>query len=182
MILQLKISLKHIGIPVWRRIQINEDCTFQKLHQTIQIAFGWTDTHLHNFEIRKSNGQKVDALYIEPSEQDEEELFPFYSFGDKRVIPEQSDEKNVHLSTWLQQEKDRILYTYDFGDNWEHDIVLEKILEPEADTIYPICVKAKNNAPIEDSRFEVMEDPSFLITPNGKKIVEIVNEKLSEME
>lgn len=84
------------------------------------------------------------------------------------------------LDNWFKKEKDRIIYTYDFGDDWEHEIVLEKILEPDPTIYYPICLKAKNDAPEENSRGELLENDSFLINPDAKDIVGDINDLLGE--
>ena len=66
MIFQFKISLLDVGVPVWRRVQVNSHTTFRELHEVIQVAFDWYNSHLHNFSIRKSNGQQIQNITIEP--------------------------------------------------------------------------------------------------------------------
>lgn len=179
MIFQFKISLLDIGIPVWRRVQINSNSYFRELHEVIQVSFDWYNSHLHEFSIRKSNGEKIQNIRLEPqndfqginSSADWEYFAPFME------VLNESDEI---LSTWFKKEKDRAVYTYDFGDDWQHDIVLEKIIEPMPDVIYPICQKAKNIAPREDSRGEIIEDYSEIVNPNSKEIAEEINSLLGE--
>lgn len=182
MILQLKMTLKNIGVPVWRRIQIDENSTFQELHKVIQVTFDWTNSHLHNFLIWRSNGQRIESVYIEMENGEKEDPFPPFDFLGGRRFTENRSEEKERLSEWLKQEKDRIIYTYDFGDDWEHEIVLEKILDPEPGLSYPICIKAKNDVPFEDSRFEVIQDCSFLVNPDWKEIVLDINEQLSNLD
>lgn len=96
--------------------------------------------------------------------------------GDGVFSINQLNEEEEKLTKWFKKEKDRVVYVYDFGDDWEHDIVLEKILEPSPDIDYPICLKAKNDSPEEDSRGDLMDDNFLLINPNSKEIVEDIND------
>ncbi|MGX7394103.1 plasmid pRiA4b ORF-3 family protein [Carnobacterium mobile] len=180
MIFQFKISLLDVGVPVWRRVQVDSHSTFRELHEVIQVAFDWYNSHLHNFSIRKSNGHQIQNISIEP---DNEYQGPnsdsgWGNFASSLEILNEGEET---LAKWFKKEKDRVIYTYDFGDDWEHEIVLEKILEPTPDVYYPICLKAKNDAPEENSRGELIDgDDSFLINPDAKEIVEEINDMLEE--
>jgi len=77
------------------------------------------------------------------------------------------DYKEIKISDLLKKEKDKIVYEYDFGDGWEHDIILEKILTPDNDTKHPICLTGKMNCPPEDcggiwgysDMLEILKDP-----------------------
>lgn len=64
MIFQFKIALLDVGVPVWRRVQVNSHSTFQELHEVIQVSFDWYDSHLHNFSIRKSNGKRFNMFLL----------------------------------------------------------------------------------------------------------------------
>lgn len=176
MIFQFKVTLKHVGMPVWRRLLIESDTTFEELHQILLIAFDWENAHLHDFVVKKTNGEKpLFEVRIGQKDEVHEEDDSFWaasSYYDDMASHSQSEER---LSNWFVQEKDRVLYTYDFGDDWEHDIVLEKILEKEPLIDYPICVKAKNNTPPEDSRYELMSGEIDLTNPDGKGIVSSIN-------
>jgi hypothetical protein len=128
-ILQLKITLKGISKPpVWRRVQVRADTTFAMLHGIIQAAFGWTDTHLHSFEYE---GEQIGV----PDPEWENDC---------------ADEAETTLDEVLLGPKDRVRYTYDFGDNWEHDIVLEKVMEPDASDGRPALLTGKGARPPED--------------------------------
>lgn len=128
-ILQLKITLKGISKPpVWRRVQVRADTTFAILHQIVQAAFGWTDTHLHSFEYQ---GEQIGV-------------------PDPEWDNACADEAETALAEVLLGLKDRIRYTYDFGDNWEHDIVLEKVMEPDAGDGRPALLTGKGACPSED--------------------------------
>ncbi|HUO74578.1 MAG TPA: plasmid pRiA4b ORF-3 family protein [Solirubrobacteraceae bacterium] len=128
-ILQLKITLKGISKPpVWRRVQVRADTTFAMLHQIIQAAFGWTDTHLHSFEYE---GERIGVPDLEWDN-------------------DCAGEAETTLDEVLLGPKDRVRYTYDFGDNWEHDIVLEKVLDPDASGGRPALLTGKGARPPED--------------------------------
>ena len=125
LIYQMKITLKDVKPPIWRRIQVKSDITLHSLHRTIQTVMGWEDGHLHEFNIFGA------------------------SYGD----PEQevgSDEKKVRLNKLHLEEKHKFLYVYDFGDNWEHTILVEKILPMDEKKQYPICLTGKRSGPLED--------------------------------
>jgi len=169
MIYQLKITLKRSKPPIWRRIQVNPGITFQQLHQIIQISMGWLDCHLHEFEcgIPIAKREQMEGLLEENKLV--EELSPWYFFlsnpyyentaimGDP-VQPDVFfqrdvflDEHGERLADWLLGEKDKCLYTYDFKNDWQHEILLEKIVPNDPEVNYPLCVKAKRDAPMEGS-------------------------------
>lgn len=141
MILQFKVTLKGMKPPIWRRIQVHSNSTFHDLHQILQIAFDWTDTHLHDFDLKKTNSVQIE-LPLTIGINDEEGLFAENDY----------DERIEKLQDWFVAEKDRCIYTYDFGDNWQHEIVLEKILPVEPGVHYPRCLKVMRGTPNEDSR------------------------------
>jgi hypothetical protein len=125
-IVQIKIKL--LGVtkpPVWRRVQLRADTRLDQLHEILQAALGWENYHMHAF-----------------------------SFGDEQFgVPDPelgfSDERRVTLGE-LTDLGARFRYTYDFGDNWEHAIVVEDLLDPDPDTHYPTLVAAKGACPPED--------------------------------
>ena len=128
-LLQMKITLRGISKPpVWRRVQVRADTTFAMLHQIIQAAFGWTDTHLHSFEYE---GEQIGV-------------------PDPEWDNDCADETETTLGEVLLGPNDRVRYTYDFGDNWEHDIVLEKVLELDAGDRRPVLLTGKSACPPED--------------------------------
>ena len=103
---QLKITLVGISPPIWRRMLVPSTMPLCCLHDAIQAVFGWTDTHLHHFE-------KHGEYWGVPDDEDFEDLI---------------DESKVALRKVLLGDGDSMAYTYDFGDNWRHKILLEKIL------------------------------------------------------
>jgi hypothetical protein len=131
---QFKVTLMGIKPPIWRRIQVPETYTFWDLHVAIQGAMGWTDSHLHEFEIK----DPVDGEKIRIGIPDED-------YGDE-VIP---DWKR-NISKFFSEKNPRAYYIYDFGDSWEHLIQLEKVQIKEKNIDYPRCIDGKRACPPED--------------------------------
>jgi len=130
---QLKITLKYLSPPSWRRVLVKSNISLAKLHRIIQVVMGWHDSHLHEFETK--DGRR----YGVPNQETD----AFWGEGP-------ANEKNVKLFQVLSVEKQRLQYTYDFGDSWEHDILLEKILPAETGQHYPLCTAGKRTTPPED--------------------------------
>lgn len=124
---QLKVSLRGIKPPIWRRVQVPGDITLAKLHRALQVVMGWTNSHLHKFSIGG-----VD--YAEPDPDG------FLNF--------QSD-RRARLNK-VARAMQKFEYEYDFGDSWEHDIVVEKTLQPEPGASYPVCLAGERACPPED--------------------------------
>jgi len=134
---QFKITLKGIKPPIRRRIQVPETYTFWDLHVAIQDAMGWEDYHLHEFEMRHpSTGENV--RIGTPTEEAE--------FFGQEII----SEHHQKIADWFSMENRIANYTYDFGDNWEHKIQLEKILPRDKNIEYPACIAGKRACPPED--------------------------------
>jgi len=126
---QLKITLRDILPPIWRRIQVPAGMRLSRLHHVVQVAMGWTDSHLHQFV-------KDGVSYGIPDDE----------FSDSDVF----DDELVSLGELLKVEGDSLLYVYDFGDDWRHDIALEKILPGEDDAARPLCLAGERHCPPED--------------------------------
>jgi hypothetical protein len=127
---QLKVSLKYFRPTIWRRIEVPSDLTLGELHMVLQAAMGWTNSHLHQFMVGKT-------YYSEPEFDETGEL----NF---------KDERKVRVSTVLSTSKRKIRYEYDFGDSWEHEIVLEKSLPRDLTVKYPRCTGGARACPPED--------------------------------
>ena len=126
-VLQFKLSLCGVSKPpVWRRLLVPADIRLSQVHDVIQAAMGWTDTHLHAFSTA------------------------YGDYGPPDPGLDHRDERKARLADFLAEPGDRIRYAYDFGDFWEHDIVLEKSLESEPDARLPACVAGKGACPPED--------------------------------
>jgi len=128
---QLKVTLRHIRPAIWRRLQVLGDTSLGKLHRVIRVAMGWSDSHLHLFRMGKTE-------YSQPDPED-----PFWG---RNAI----DERSVTLAEVAPSEGSLLLYLYDFGDNWEHDIRVETILVWQKGQVYPICVAGERACPPED--------------------------------
>ena len=127
-IYQIKVTLDGSKPPIWRRILVRSGVTLEKLHYILQVAMGWTNSHLHQFIV----GQ---TYYGEPH--------PDYG-------SEMRDERRVKLSQIVPGEGFRFAYEYDFGDSWVHTLLVEKVLPPEPGQQYPVCVKGRRDCPPED--------------------------------
>jgi hypothetical protein len=146
-IYQLLVTLKDCQPPIWRRIQVPGDIALSRLHAVLQIVMGWTNSHLHHF---KAGGR----YYGEPDPE----------FAD---MIEVVDERQVRLNQIAPDVKARFVYEYDFGDSWEHELVVEKILSPEKGAQYPCCMDGQRACPPEDvggvwgyqDFLEAMRDP-----------------------
>jgi hypothetical protein len=129
-IYQIKVTLKDTHPPIWRRILVPSNITLLKLHDILQIVMGWADYHLHMYTI---DG----LIYGDPADDE---------FGDFGTI----DEAKIQLGQVISGEGQRFTYEYDFGDSWEHTLLVEKILPPEEGVRYPLCLKGKRACPPED--------------------------------
>lgn len=132
-IYQLTITLLESKPVIWRRIQV-EDCKLDKLHEHVQTAMGWTNSHLHQFRVG-------DQYYGDPELM--EENFEEFNFRNSlttslsEVLP--ADGKQFSF-----------LYEYDFGDSWDHEIRFEKVVEPAPGESYPRCIDGERACPPED--------------------------------
>jgi hypothetical protein len=125
-LLSLKVTLRGIRPPIWRRLLIPGRMTLGDVHQAVQAAMGWEDAHLHVFEIAGR------------------------SYGDPHSVDDVANEERLTLKGVLKSGVRRFTYTYDFGDNWEHEIAIESTTPPVEGRRYPACVAGKRNGPPED--------------------------------
>ncbi len=127
---QLKVTLLGIYPEIWRRLLVAGDIDLGRLHRILQCAMGWTDSHLHKFTV----GEK---RYTDPRfEKSEEE--------------EEEDESSFQLRTLAPWVGDRLGYLYDFGDMWNHDILVESIHPMDPRQHYPVCLNGEGACPPED--------------------------------
>ena len=127
---QLKITLLEITRPIWRRIQVPSTIHLSRLHDVFQTVMGWTNSHMHQFEKGR--------CYWGTPEGD--------GFDDDVI-----NERRVPLGTVLTAEGESMIYVYDFGDNWRHQVVLERILPSDAAAITkPVCIAGERRCPPED--------------------------------
>jgi hypothetical protein len=123
---RIKLTLRGSKPPIWRRLEVPSTTTLQQLHRIVQEAFGWQSYHMWVFET------------------------PLGEFG-------LADPELGHRSAAAKKLRDvapkvgdRIRYTYDFGDNWEHDLLVEAVGPAEQGTVYPRCVTGRRAGPPED--------------------------------
>lgn len=149
---QLKVTLEWSEPAIWRRVIVRGNMTLKRLHDVIQVVMPWTNSHLHQFIAGKGNA----ATYYGK---------PHSSFDD--MGPEMLNEKRYHISDLAPAAKRKLIYEYDFGDGWEHQIVVEKILPPDATFKHPRCLAGENACPPDDCGgipgyyrlLEVLADP-----------------------
>jgi hypothetical protein len=126
---QLKVTLGGSDPPIWRRVQVAGDISLAKLHQILQIVMGWENSHLHQFMVDgTSYGEPDPAL---------QEL-------------ELKDEREAKLDQVAPMVGSRFIYEYDFGDGWQHEILVEQIAPTEPGVRYPVCLAGERACPPED--------------------------------
>lgn len=131
-IFQLKITLVYTDPPIWRRFLVESNITFASLHWVIQDVMGWEFDHAWEFEMKKQRIQmpgRTNPLFGNPES-------------------EWADE--VELRDKLVRVGQKFRYTYDFGDNWKHEILFEKRLPVEEGQYYPVCLEGEKACPPED--------------------------------
>ncbi|MGH3693011.1 MAG: plasmid pRiA4b ORF-3 family protein, partial [Pseudonocardiaceae bacterium] len=148
---QLKISLKRMRDPVWRRVLVPATARLGLLHQVIQIVMKWSGDHLHAFHVGSEH------------------------YGDPFTSPDLHDEESLRLSGAFTPPITKITYLYDFGAGWSHDIAVEKVLDLDSDATYPVCITGRGDFPIE---YWTDEDDDQQPTPFDK---DKVNSRLADM-
>jgi hypothetical protein len=128
-IYQLKITLHEIRPPIFRQVQVPGRVRLCCLHDVFQVVMGWTNSHLHQFE-------KDGAYYAVPDDE---------AHGIDII-----DEDSVSLDNVLCAEGDSMLYLYDFGDSWRHDVILEKKLPADGAAMRPVCIAGERRCPPEE--------------------------------
>jgi hypothetical protein len=149
-IYQLKVTLLGTKPPIWRRLLVPADITFAQLDEVLQGAMGWEGGHLHEFSVGERRIGR-------PNPED-------ILMG----MPPVENERAVRLCSVLDRVGSKAIYTYDFGDSWEHSIALEKRLPVDPNTAYPVCTDGQLACPPEDcggipgyyDLVEALSDPS----------------------
>ncbi len=127
----LRIELLHIEPRIWRRVEVSLTTNLRAFHEVIQTVMPWESYHLHEFVV----GERV---YGEPSPEDA-------AWGRKLY-----QSKSLRLANLLERGVTEFIYTYDFGDNWQHRIIFESVKPPEPGVDYPVYVDGERTAPPED--------------------------------
>lgn len=141
----LTVTLRDVKPVVWRRIVVKSQTPLPKVARTLAAAMGWAGYHLHMFDVGG-------VLFGEPDEDAD------------CVI----DERYATVKHVLPREKSKLRWDYDFGDGWEHDVVVEAIESPQEGKRYPLCLDGKRACPPEDcggvtgyeELLQVLADPS----------------------
>ncbi|GGK39535.1 hypothetical protein GCM10010124_35260 [Pilimelia terevasa] len=126
-ILQLKVSLAGTTPPVWRRLLVPGGYTLDRVHRVLQYAVGWQNCHLHSFDI--------DGEQYGPPDPDD--------------LLQLRDELD-HRLDGVVGKGDRFGYTYDFGDWWEHEVLVEDVLQAAPGERYPLCADGAGVCPPEE--------------------------------
>lgn len=131
---QVHVALDDIKPPIWRRLIVPLDTTLAELHHILQAAMGWTNSHLHEFDIGGLRYGDVDLLNEERFEDDAKAF----------------DAKQVRLRDLAHKPGTAFRYIYDFGDNWRHTVTLEKHIEVKPKPRSASCIGGARCCPPED--------------------------------
>lgn len=129
-IYRIHVSLRGLNPPVWRRIELPSLTTLKQFHRILQTSMGWENQHLHEYVVGGQRYGVPDPAYNDPGE----------------VVAE----AGVRLAAVLPELDAEVLYLYDFGDYWQHDIRLEAVSQPESGTTYPRLLDGARSCPPED--------------------------------
>lgn len=137
-VFQFKITLNESDPNVWRRIVVPKEYSFFDLHVAIQDAMGWTDSHLHGFYIGEKKNRKQRTMIGFPNPEDD--------WAREDTI----DERYENIADYFGITIKQCIYTYDFGDSWNHIILFEKELPANPGIKYPQCIAGQNACPPDD--------------------------------
>lgn len=132
---RLRVDLEDTVPPLWRRLEVASDLALDDLHAVLQVAFGWTDSHLHRF-----------ASDARPTPETQYYLGPFDRMEDDAGVPEEQ----VRIDEVLAAPGDRAAYQYDYGDDWWHMIELEAVTARAPGAPRARCTDGRRPGPPED--------------------------------
>ena len=156
-VLQIKVTLARWRPAIWRRVLVPAATTLGDLHLVIQVLYGWEGDHLHGFAVGKEQ------------------------YGDPFYSPEDMDEAELRLAAAFGPDVRKILYTYDYGAGWEHEITLEKKMPRKPGQAYPVCVAFSGDSPVEYEDDEEYEDEDESTEPKPFSLTQ-VNHRLQANE
>jgi len=133
----MKVVLIGSDPEIWRRFIVRSTIRLSRLHDVLQIVMGWTDSHLHAFHRGKDSY-----------------MVPYPGFDDNSFGVSQRrthDESKIALGDLVQRPRQKLGYEYDFGDSWEHGLILEKVLPADPELKTPLCLAGENACPLEDT-------------------------------
>ncbi|MGQ4600350.1 IS1096 element passenger TnpR family protein [Nocardia sp. R6R-6] len=133
---QVRIDLRYTSPPVWRRLELASDLFLDELHDIVQSSFGWDDSHLHQFGSGREYYGAGTEYYLCPQQ---------IAFGEQGV-----PEDEVRLDEVLTEIGEVLFYCYDFGDDWQHMVKLEKVLPRTAQSSRARCIAGRRRAPVDD--------------------------------
>ncbi|MFQ5447564.1 MAG: plasmid pRiA4b ORF-3 family protein [Saprospiraceae bacterium] len=128
-ILELEIALRGFKPKIFRRVLVPKDFNFHQLHYVIQFAMGWANSHLYQFEVGRGD---------------------YIGIPDPENYMDVRDGRKLKISSLLSEPKNKVIYEYDFGDSWEHDVVVKKVHAAEPGKKYPVLIAGKMACPPED--------------------------------
>jgi hypothetical protein len=172
-IYQIKVTLEGIYPRIWRRIQTFSNITLDELHKILQIVFGWNDEHLYIFMMEGTD-------YGIP---DEEEDYDIGDTLDSRTVKLYQMGQRI-LNAKMRDEKIYFEYRYDFGDKWDHEIIIENCLPIKEGKYYPVCLTGKRACPPENiggawsyNRFlKIIKDPTH---PEYQEVQDFLGENFN---
>lgn len=130
-IARIRIELEHIAPLIWRRVDVSLTTNLRALHEIIQAVMPWENYHLYQFAV----GERI---YGEPDPED--------AVWGRKIY----QAKGMQLGTLVGRGITELLYTYDFGDDWQHRVIVEEVLDPKPGTDYPFFIDGERTAPPED--------------------------------
>jgi hypothetical protein len=134
---RVRVDLRGTKPPVWRRLELSSHLFLDEVHEILQTAFGWTDSHLHRFASGGSGFDRHAQLYLCPFDVEE---------GEDDGVPGE----DVRLDEVLVEVGETLHYAYDYGDGWEHVVRLEAVLDRSADAPPARCTGGRRAGPPED--------------------------------
>lgn len=154
---RVRVDIDDADPPIWRRIDLRSDVTLDLLHQVLQVAFDWTDSHLHRFSLGGAAFDRHSQLFLCPYD------IGAADFDDEDGVPA----AETRLDETLSATGDVLHYLYDYGDNWELTVRLEQVLPADSGCPAAVVVDGERAAPPEDcghlvdatSLAEVLPDP-----------------------
>jgi hypothetical protein len=149
----LRVNIADSKPKIWRNLSVPENCTLGDLHIVLQAAFDWDNSHMHSFTINSVRYGMAETECMD--------------FGDKF---DEIDENTVCLCQLDLQPKQKFRYLYDFGDSWEHEITVSKIVPIAAEDggpMWPYCLGGERAGPLENSggiwgyeeMLDILKDP-----------------------
>ena len=127
---RLKVTLRRVRPPVWRRIEVRSTTNLYQLSAELEAAMSWDGGHLHSFDV-------AGEIYQLPSEE---------YFGWRPI----NDERKASVAKVLTRVRMKLRWDYDFGDGWEHDVVVEAIEPAAGEVLYPRCIAGRRAGPPDD--------------------------------